>query len=175
MSKQVLPLKTVLVDDGLIVRSSGGLIAGFGVRRAKVIPDERGRLGEILRADDPWFEKFGQVYFTTTYPGVVKAWHYHRRQTDHFYVIQGAVKVALYDGREDSPTRGTVHELYLGEHCPGLVRIPPGVQHGWMCVGQVEALIVNVVSEPYNYKSPDEFRTHPHENDIPYDWTRRDG
>jgi dTDP-4-dehydrorhamnose 3,5-epimerase len=175
MSKQVLSLKPVLVDEGVIVRSSGGLIAGFGVRRAKVIPDERGRLGEILRADDPWFEKFGQVYFTTTYPGVVKAWHYHRRQTDHFYVIQGTVKVALYDGREGSPTRGTVHELYLGEHCPGLVRIPPGVQHGWMCVSQVEALVVNIVSEPYNYKSPDEFRTHPHDNDIPYDWTRRDG
>jgi len=175
MSKQVLPLKAVFLDDGLIVRSSGGLIAGFGARRAKVIPDERGRLGEILRADDPWFEKFGQVYFTTTYPDIVKAWHYHRRQTDHFYVIQGTVKVALYDGREDSPTRGTVHELYLGEHCPGLVRIPPGVQHGWMCVSRVEALIVNIVSEPYDYKSPDEFRTHPHDNDIPYDWTRRDG
>ena len=99
MKKQILPLKAVLVDEGLIVRSSGGLIAGFGVRRAKVIPDERGRLGEILRADDPWFEKFGQVYFTTTYPGIVKAWHYHRKQTDHFYVIRGTVKVGLYDAR----------------------------------------------------------------------------
>ena len=70
---------------------------------------------------------------------------------------------------------GTVHELYLGEHCPGLVRIPPGVQHGWMCVGETEAYIINVVSEAYNPASPDEFRTHPHDNDIPYDWTRRDG
>jgi len=158
MTKQILPLKAVLVDEGLIVRSSGGLIEGFGVRRGKVVPDERGRLGEIMRADDPWFEKFGQVYFTTTFPGVVKAWHYHRRQTDHFYVV-----------------RGTVHELYLGEHCPGLVRIPPGVQHGWMAVGQTEAYIINVVSEAYDPKNPDEFRTHPHDNDIPYDWTRRDG
>jgi dTDP-4-dehydrorhamnose 3,5-epimerase len=175
MTKQVSPLKVVLAEDGLLVRSSGGLIAGFGARRARVIPDERGRLGEILRADDPWFEKFGQVYCTTTYPGVVKAWHFHRKQTDHFYVIRGTVKVALYDARPDSPTAGTVNELYLGEYCPGLARIPPGVQHGWMCVGETEAYIINVVSEPYDPKNPDEFRTHPHDNDIPYDWTRRDG
>jgi dTDP-4-dehydrorhamnose 3,5-epimerase len=175
MTKELPPLKAILVDDGLVVRSTGGLIEGFGIRRAKVVPDQRGRLGEIMRADDPWFEKFGQVYFTTTYPGVVKAWHYHAKQTDHFYVVQGLVKIGLYDAREGSPTRGTVHELYLGEHCPGLVRIPPGVQHGWMCVSDREALIVNVVSEPYNYADPDEFRTDPHQNDIPYDWTRRDG
>ena len=173
--KQTVPLKAVLIEGGLIVRSSGELIAGFGVRLGKVIPDERGRLGEIMRADDPWFTKFGQVYFTTTYPGVVKAWHYHRKQFDHFYVVRGAVKVGLYDGRDDSPTRGTVCELYVGEHCPALVRIPPGVQHGWMCVSATEAYIVNVVSEPYDPAAPDEFRTHPNDNEIPYDWTRRDG
>ncbi len=73
MTKKTATLKTVFSDEGLIVRSSGALIDGVAVRRAKVLPDERGRLGEIMRADDPWFEKFGQVYFTTTYPGVVKA------------------------------------------------------------------------------------------------------
>lgn len=175
MTKKIVPLKTVFADEGLVVRSSGKLIDGVAARRAKVICDERGRLGEIMRADDPWFEKFGQVYFTTTYPGVVKAWHYHKKQTDHFYVVKGMLKVALYDERENSPTSGTVNELYLGEHCPGLVRIPPGVQHGWMCISQTEAYIVNVVSETYNYTDPDEFRTHPYDNHIPYDWTRKDG
>jgi len=175
MSKKAATLKTVFSDAGLIVRSSAEMIDGVGVRRAKVLPDERGRLGEIMRADDPWFEKFGQVYFTTTWPGVVKAWHYHGRQTDHFYVIKGTVKVALYDQRDNSPTKGTVNEVYLGEHCPGLLRIPPGVLHGWMCVGRREAYIVNIVSEMYNYTDPDEFRTDPHDNDIPYDWARKDG
>jgi dTDP-4-dehydrorhamnose 3,5-epimerase len=175
VTKQIVALRTVFLDEGLVVRSSGGLIEGAGVRRGKVIPDERGRLGEILRSDDPWFEKFGQVYFTTTFPGVVKAWHYHRKQTDNFYVVRGTVKVALYDARPDSPSHGTVNEVYLGEHCPGLVHIPPGVQHGWMCVGQTEAYIINVVSEAYNPANPDEFRTPPYDNDIPYDWTRRDG
>jgi len=175
MTKKTVPLKTVFADEGLIVRGSGKLIDGVEARRARVLPDERGRLGEIMRADDAWFEKFGQVYFTTTYPGIVKAWHYHKKQTDHFYVIRGMVKIALYDQRKDSPSCGIVNELYLGEHCPGLVRIPPGVQHGWMCVGQTEAYIVNIVSEMYNYDEPDECRTDPHDNDIPYDWTGRDG
>lgn len=175
MTKQILPLKAVHIDEGLIVRGSGKLIDGVAVRRAKVLPDERGRLGEIMRADDPWFEKFGQVYFTTTYPGIVKAWHFHKKQTDHFYVAKGTVKVGLFDARENSPTAGTVNEVYLSEHCPGVVRIPPGIQHGWMCVGTEEAYIINVVSEMYDYKNPDEFRTHPHDNNIPYDWTQKDG
>lgn len=175
MTKKIAALKTVFSDGGLIIRSSGALIDGAEVRPAKLLPDQRGRLGEIFRADDPWFEKFGQVYFTTTYPCVVKAWHWHKKQTDHFYVIKGLVKIALYDRRVGSSTHGIVNELYLGEHCPGLVRIPPGVQHGWMCVSETEAYIVNVVSEVYNYDDPDEFRTDPHENDIPYDWIRKDG
>ena len=175
MTKKTTNLKTVFFEDGLIIRGSDSLIDGVAVRPAKVISDQRGRLGEIMRADDPWFEKFGQVYFTTTYPGVVKAWHFHKIQTDHFYVIKGLVKIALYDERKDSPTHAVVNELYLGEHCPGLLRIPPGVQHGWMCVGQDQGYIINVVSEMYNYKAPDEYRTDPHENDIPYDWTHKDG
>lgn len=175
MSKKIAPLQTVFSDGILVVRGSGRLIDGVAVRQARVIPDERGRLGEIMRADDPWFEKFGQVYFTTTYPGVVKAWHYHKKQTDHFYVVKGMVKIALYDDREGSLTNGVVNQIYLGEHCPGLVRIPPGVLHGWMCVSDCEAYIVNVVSEMYNYSEPDEFRTDPHDNHIPYDWARKDG
>jgi len=173
--KEIAALKKVFADENLIVRGSGALIDGVKVRRDKVLPDERGRLGEIFRCDDKWFEKFGQTYFTTTYPGVVKAWHYHKKQTDHFYVIKGLVKIALYDQRDNSPTCGIVNEIYLGEHCPGLLRIPPGVLHGWMCVSTDEAYIINVVSEPYDYANPDEFRTDPHDNDIPYDWTRKDG
>ena len=175
MTKQTAILKTVFSDEGLIVHGSGALIDGVQVRRAKVIPDERGRLGEIMRADDPWFEKFGQTYFTTTYPGAVKAWHFHKKQTDHFYVIKGTVKIALYDDRKDSPTYGVVNQVYLSEHCPGLVRIPPGIQHGWMCVGQTESYILNITTEVYNYAEPDEYRTDPHDNHIPYDWTRKDG
>ncbi len=179
MSKSGKPpavaLKGVWSDEALIIRGGKGVIDGVAARRARVLPDERGRLGEILRADDPWFQKFGQVYFTTTFPGVVKAWHFHKLQTDHFYCLRGTVKLGLYDARDASPTRGEVNEVYLSEHRPALVRIPPGVYHGWMCVSDVESIVVNVTTECYNYASPDEFRAHPHDNEIPYVWSRQDG
>ena len=175
MSKKTVPLKKVFSTGNLIVHGNDHLIEGVEVRTANVFPDERGRLGEIMRADDPWFKKFGQIYFTTTYPGVVKAWHYHKLQTDHFYVAKGTVKIALCDDRKESKTYGIVNQVYLGEHNPGMVKIPPGVYHGWMCVGDTEAYIINMTSEMYNYTNPDEYRLDAHENHIPYDWTRKDG
>lgn len=80
------------------------MIDGVKVKKLKVIPDERGRLMEILRRDDEIFKKFGQVYATTAYPGVVKAWHYHKKQTDNFTCVSGAIRLALYDARPNSNT-----------------------------------------------------------------------
>lgn len=151
------------------------MIEGIKIKQLKVIPDERGRLMEILRADDDLFVTFGQVYMTTTYPGVVKAWHFHKKQTDNVACIQGTIKLAVYDPREGSPTYKEIDEFYLGTHNPVLVQIPPHVYHGWMCVSQEEAFIINVPSEVYDRENPDEFRLDPHQNDIPYDWRRRDG
>lgn len=151
------------------------MIDGVMLKNLKVIPDERGRLMEILRCDDEIFSKFGQVYLTTGYPGVVKAWHYHKVQTDHFCVVKGMMKVVLYDSRERSPTKGEVNEFFLGEHRPILLRIPPLVFHGFKTIGLEEAFLINIPTEPYRYDEPDEYRVHPHDNDIPYDWARKDG
>lgn len=151
------------------------MIDGVVIKKLKAIPDERGRLMEILRADDQLFSKFGQVYMTTAYPGVVKGWHYHKKQTDHFSVVKGMIKLVLFDGRKDSPTKGEVNEFILGEHNPLLVKIPPLVFHGFKCVSQQEAICINVPTEVYNYDQPDEFRVDPHQNDIPYSWERKDG
>jgi dTDP-4-dehydrorhamnose 3,5-epimerase len=82
------------------------MINGVVIKKLKVIPDERGRLMEILRNDDEIFKQFGQVYVTTTYPGVVKAWHFHKVQSDNFACIIGMIRVALFDARKDSPTYG---------------------------------------------------------------------
>jgi len=144
-------------------------------KKLRVIPDERGRLMEILRNDDDMFQKFGQVYMTTTYPGVVKAWHWHKNQTDNVCCIQGMIKLVLYDPREDSPTFQEVDQFYIGIHNPLLVQIPAHVYHGWMCVSQEESIVVNVPSESYNREDPDEHRLDPHKNDIPYEWSRKDG
>ena len=79
------------------------MIQDVRTKQLRVIPDERGRLMETLRCDDDLFVKFGQAYITTAYPGVVKGWHYHKIQIDHFVALKGMFKVVLYDGREDSP------------------------------------------------------------------------
>jgi dTDP-4-dehydrorhamnose 3,5-epimerase len=149
-------------------------IDGVAIKRLKVHPDERGRLMEILRRDDPLFRQFGQVYVTTVFPGVVKGWHFHRRQWDHFAVVHGTVKMVLFDGRPESPTRGQVMELFPGVHEPLLVAIPPLVAHGFKGVGTAEAVVVNVPTEPYDHDEPDEHRIDPHSGEIPYDWSRRD-
>ena len=80
------------------------MIEGVNIKKLKVIPDERGRLMEIVRADDEGFRKFGQVYLTTADPGVVKGWHYHKKQYDYMTVISGMMKIVLYDMREGSST-----------------------------------------------------------------------
>lgn len=151
------------------------MIHDVRVKQLKVIPDERGRLMEMLRVDDDLFKKFGQVYMTAAYPGVVKAWHYHKKQWDNFVCVHGMMKVVLYDNREDSPTKGEVNEFFLGDHRQVLVQIPPLVFHGFKCVSDHEAIIINCPTEMYDYKNPDEFRVDPHQNDIPYDWSRKDG
>lgn len=152
-----------------------GAIDGVVVKALRVTPDDRGRLMEIFRSDDALFVAFGQVYMTTTYPGVVKAWHMHKRQTDHMCAITGMFRLALFDGRDGSSTRGTLQEIYMGEHRPVLVRIPPGVYHGWRCVSEYEGVVVNVPDRLYEYDDPDEFRLPPDTDQIPYDWTRRNG
>jgi len=146
------------------------MIEGVKIKQLKVIPDERGRVMEILRCDDDIFQKFGQVYLTTTYPGVVKAWHYHKIQTDNVVCIKGMIKIVLYDGREESKTYGEINEFFIGEYNNILISIPPGVYHGWKCISETEAIVINIPTEPYNRKKPDEYRLPPDTSKIPYNW-----
>ncbi|MGB2630279.1 MAG: dTDP-4-dehydrorhamnose 3,5-epimerase family protein [Candidatus Omnitrophota bacterium] len=148
------------------------MIEGVKIKKLKLIPDDRGRLMEILRRDDDIFEKFGQVYMTTAYPGVIKAWHYHKKQTDNFTCVKGKMRLGLYDAREDSPTFGKVEEYVIGLENPLLVKIPSNVYHGFKCIGDEEALVINTVTEPYDHDNPDEYRADPFDNDIPFDWSK---
>lgn len=151
------------------------MIEGVKTKSLRVIPDERGRLMEILRGDEEFFIKFGQVYVTTVYPGVVKAWHYHKIQTDNMTAIQGMIKLVLYDSRETSPTYGQVDEYFMGIHKPVLIQIPPMVYHGFKGISDGESMMLNCPTEVYNYKNPDEYRVDPFNNNIPYDWRRKEG
>lgn len=145
---------------------------GIKVKQLRVIPDERGRLGEIFRCDDENFLKFGQIYFTTTYSGVVKGWHQHIVQTDNVACIKGLIKLVVAKKIDD---KWEVEEYYTGEHRPLLITIPPKIFHGWMCVSYDEAYIINVPSEAYNYDHPDEIRLSPYDSEIPYRWERKNG
>jgi dTDP-4-dehydrorhamnose 3,5-epimerase len=146
------------------------LIEGVTTKKLKVIPDERGYLMEMMRSDDPFFVKFGQVYATVCNPGIVKGWHYHKKQTDHWVIVSGEAKVALHDHREDSPTNGETDEFFMGEKNPMLLVIPAGVLHGFTALEDRPAMLVNVPTELYDHDHPDEFRI-PHDDpEIGYDW-----
>ena len=150
-------------------------IAGVKTKPLRLVPDERGWLMEILRADDAeLFTRFGQVYVSATYPDVVKAWHCHKVQSDNIACVSGMVKLVLVDMRPGSPTEGAVNEFFIGSQHPMLVQVPNLVYHGWKAIGDAVALVVNVPTEPYRYDDPDELRLEPH-GTLPYDWSRRDG
>ncbi len=149
------------------------MIDGVTVRPLRQIPDERGKIMRMLRADDPHFERFGEIYFSVIYPGVVKAWHLHRRMTLNYAVPKGMIKLVLYDDRAGSPTRGAVEELFMGEANYVLVRVPPLVWNGFKGIGLEPAIVANCATLPHD---PAEIeRLDPSRNHIPYDWGLRHG
>jgi dTDP-4-dehydrorhamnose 3,5-epimerase len=151
------------------------MIDGVKAEDLRVIPDERGYLMEMFRSDNPDFQKFGQVYLTMVYPNVVKAWHYHKKQTDNFFCVRGMAKVALYDDREGSPTRGETDTFVIGWQRQRRITIPPGVYHGFTAVGALPAAIINLPTELYDYDHPDEFRRPWDDPEIGYDWGVKNG
>ncbi len=146
------------------------MIDGVTVKRLSPIRDWRGELCEILRSDDPLFQRFGQLYYTAAGPGVVKAWHHHEVQTDHLVAIGPPAIIGVADDREGSPTRGEVMQVRGGRDEPVLVQIPPGVLHGFLSAGDHETFILNVPTELYDYDQPDEHRVDPFDNTIGLDW-----
>lgn len=145
------------------------MIDGVLVVPLRKISDERGMVMHMLRCDAPHFQKFGEIYFSTAYPSVIKGWHVHKVMTLNYAAIVGMIKLVLYDAREGSPTQGQVQELIIGEHNYVLVRIPLGVVNGWKCIGVTPAILANCTTEPHD---PDEIeRIDPFSPDIPYDWS----
>ncbi len=151
------------------------MIKDVKIKKLKLIPDYRGRLMEILRNDDPLFKKFGQAYMTSIKPNIVKAWHYHKKQTDNLTCVNGKLRVGLYDARKNSPTKGKTQEIILDSNNPLLVQIPPGIYHGWENMEDEEAIVISLPDLPYNYENPDEFRVDPFNNDIPLKWKAEKG
>ena len=149
------------------------MIKGVFIKPLSQIADERGKIMHMLRADEPHFERFGEIYFSVVYPGVIKGWHLHKEMTLNYAVISGMIKLVLYDAREDSTTKGEIQELFIGEDSYLLVKIPPRIWNGFKGVSTKPAIIANCATLPHH---PDEIeRLDPLNNDIPYDWGLKHG
>jgi dTDP-4-dehydrorhamnose 3,5-epimerase len=145
------------------------MIDGVVVSPRKIIPDERGKVMHMLKATDPEFENFGEIYFSFVYPGVIKGWHLHHEMIINYAVPVGMIKLVLFDDRPGSKTHGELQEIYLGEgnHC--LVKVPVEVWNGFKGVGTVPAVVANCASIPHDPKEIE--RMDPFTKKIPYDWS----
>ena len=149
------------------------MIEGVRIHPLRQIPDERGKVMHMLRADAPHFEQFGEIYFSVVNPGVVKGWHLHHRMTINYAVVTGMIKLVLYDDREGSPTKGELQEIYLGNDNYQLVTVPPMVWNGFKGISPGEAIVANCATIGHD---PTEIhRMAPDDPSIPYDWARKDG
>ncbi|MBI3351112.1 MAG: dTDP-4-dehydrorhamnose 3,5-epimerase family protein [Nitrospirae bacterium] len=145
------------------------MIEGVQIVQLRKICDERGRIMHMLRKDDPHFRGFGEIYFSTVYSGVIKAWHLHKEMTLSYAVVSGMIKLVLYDDRHESSTRGELMELFLGDHNYHLVIIPPLVWNGFKGISIGESVVANCATIPHR---PDEIeRRDPFDKAIPYDWS----
>jgi dTDP-4-dehydrorhamnose 3,5-epimerase len=144
------------------------MIDGVRVIPLKRIPDERGTIMHMLRATDEHFERFGEIYFSSIYPGVVKGWHRHREMTLNYACIFGRIKLVLYDDRHGSRTRSELMEIFLGPDNYSLVVIPPEVWNGFKGMSDPYALVANCCTHPHDPTRST--RLDPFQNDIPYDW-----
>ncbi|MHB8073349.1 dTDP-4-dehydrorhamnose 3,5-epimerase family protein [Desulfosporosinus fructosivorans] len=146
-----------------------------GVSLKKLIrhSDDRGYFMEILREDDNFLKRFGQASLSKSYPGVIKAFHYHERQDDLWFFPSGNAQVVIHDLREESSTYGETDVFYLGEDNPGLLLIPKGVAHGYRVLGNEPVVIIYFTTESYQMESPDELRIPWDDPQIGFDWTTK--
>ncbi len=149
------------------------MIDGVKVVPLRQIVDERGKIMHMLKATDPHFVSFGEIYFSCAWPGVIKAWHIHKSMTVSNAVVSGRARLVMYDLRPDSPTKGELQEVFFGEDNYVLVQIPPGIANGYKAYGDKMVIMANAASEPHR---PDEMdRLDPFTPDIPFDWSLAHG
>ena len=149
------------------------MIDGVQVHPLRQIPDERGKIMHMLRADSDHFQKFGEIYFSCVYPGAIKAWHLHREMTLNYAVIAGHVKLVIYDNRSGSPSFGELMEVFAGESNYCLVTIPPLVWNGFKGIGDKMAIVANCSTIPHDALEIE--RLDPFSSDIPYVWDLKHG
>jgi len=146
------------------------MIEGVEIKKLVKHCDDRGFFMEILRDDDNLLKNFGQTSYTVTHPGVIKAFHWHKKQDDLWFVASGMAQVVLHDMREDSPTHGETQVIYAGEDNPVMILIPIGVAHGYRVIGNKPVALFYHTTMSYDPKDPDEERIPFDDPKIGFDW-----
>jgi dTDP-4-dehydrorhamnose 3,5-epimerase len=167
------------VGDLIVSSESARLISGVEIEPLVPWPDDRGNFIELFRFGEPGIardfvggdENRIQVSITTSYPGVIKAVHYHFQQTDLWAPVGGMLQVILCDLRDTSPSCGQLNTLFVGRLRPWKLRIPPGVAHGYRVIGTKSAQLIYATNRLYN--PDDEGRIAFDDPDINYDWSSR--
>lgn len=139
------------------------------IKNLKIHLDDRGYLYETLRSDDPFFKGFGQAYISAVNPGVVKGFHKHSIQTDHIVCTSGQIKLVCIQAKGDIVIKLEEHHLSLLN--PKMIIIPPETWHGWMCISNEPAVVLNFSTHTHNQLDPDEIRIDPIKNPWGYDWS----
>ena len=149
------------------------MIDGVKIIPLKQIIDERGKIMHMMKATDGHFSGFGEIYFSCSWPGSIKAWHIHQTMTINNAVISGNAKLVMYDLRDNSPTYRELQEIFLGESNYVLVQIPPGIANGYKAYGDKMVILANCASEPHDPKEM--LRVDPFDKEIPYKWDLKHG
>jgi dTDP-4-dehydrorhamnose 3,5-epimerase len=144
------------------------LIKGVKVIKLKQIKDERGKIMHMLKRTDKHFLKFGEIYFSTAWPGAIKAWHIHTKMTLNNVVISGNAKLVIVDIRKNSKTKNMINEFFLGEDNYILVQIPPGLANGYKAYGDKQCILANCATHPH--EKNEIMRMDPFNSKISYDW-----
>jgi len=158
------------IHDGVTI-VKGGFVKGAKVIPLRRIPDERGTVLHMLKRTDPHFLNFGEIYFSTVYPGVVKGWHKHKEMTLNYACVFGRVKLVLYDDRASSTSRGSIMEVFLGTDNYSLAIVPPEVWNGFKGMSDPYAIVANCCTHVHDPRRST--RLDPTSNAIPYDWDIR--
>lgn len=144
------------------------MIEGVVVTPLRQIIDERGKVMHMLREDSPVFSRFGEIYFSCTHPGAIKAWHMHKKMTLNYAVLYGEIKFVLFDDRPTSKTRGSVEEFFLSPENYCLVTVPPLIWNGFKGIGRRTCIVANCATLPHDANEIE--RKPPFDKSIPYDW-----
>lgn len=175
---------TELVESKFEKKADGSLIEkfvkksfieGVKVKTLKRWFDASGDLTEIIKEGEETFINVKQSNHTVCSHGIIKAFHYHKKQTDVWYCPIGLIQVILYDARKESKSFGQTNVFFLGERNPLVLLIPKGVAHGYRVLSEKPAHLIYFTDQAYNASDPDEIRIPFDDKKIGFDWTIKNG